>query len=78
MEVGAGLRRLLQFPSVSGSPGDQIILIGDDAGVEHAYRVRDGTQVLQLNSAGAIYSPDAVAFASVVFGTTDGYLYALG
>jgi outer membrane protein assembly factor BamB len=63
--------------SVSGSSGDQVILIGDDAGVEHAYRVRDGSQVLTLNSAGGIYASDAVAFASVVFGTTDGYLYAL-
>jgi len=65
-------------PSVSGSPGDQVILIGDDAGVEHAYRVRDGTQVLELSTSGAIYASDAVAFAGVVFGTTDGYLYALG
>lgn len=64
-------------PSVSGSSGDQVILIGDDAGVEHAYRFRDGSQVLTPNSAGAIYASDAVAFASVVFGTTDGYLYAL-
>jgi len=62
---------------VSGSSGDQVFLIGDDAGVEHAYRVRNGSQVLELNSAGAIYSSDAPAFASVVFGTTDGYLYAL-
>lgn len=65
-------------PSISGSPGDQVVLIGDDVGVEHAYRVRDGSQVLKLNSAGAIYCSDAVAFGSVVFGTTSGNLYALG
>jgi eukaryotic-like serine/threonine-protein kinase len=65
-------------PSVSGAPGDQVILIGDDAGVEHAYRLRDGASVLQLKTGSAIYSSDAVAYGSVLFGTTSGDLYALG
>jgi hypothetical protein len=53
-------------------------LIGDDGGVEHADRVHDGSHLLELHSGGAIYASDALGYASVVFGTTDGYRYALG
>ncbi len=65
-------------PAVSGAPGDEVIFAGDAAGVEHAYRVSDGTQLLRVAAGGAVFSSAAVAFGSVFFGSGDGDLYALG
>jgi outer membrane protein assembly factor BamB len=65
-------------PAISGVPGDQVIVLGDAAGIEHAYRFRDGVQVLQVKTHGAIYASAAIAFGAVFFASDDGYLYALG
>ena len=65
-------------PSVSGAPGDQVIIIGDAGGVEHAYRFSDGSSLFQLKTGGVIYSSAALAFGSVLFAASNGYLYALG
>jgi virginiamycin B lyase len=65
-------------PIVSGAPGDRVILIGDDANVEHAYRLDDGTPLSAYTTAGPIYSSAAVASGTVLFGSNDGNVYALG
>ena len=65
-------------PVVSGAPGDRVILIGDDANIEHAYRLDDGTPLFAYTTGGPIYSSTAVASGTVLFGSNDGYLYALG
>jgi hypothetical protein len=43
-----------------------------------ASRVSNGASLPQANAAGAIYSSAVLAFGGVLFGTTSGYLYALG
>ena len=65
-------------PIVSGAPGDRVILIGDDANVEHAYRLDDGTPLFAYTTAGPIYSSTAIASGTILFGSNDGYLYAFG
>jgi outer membrane protein assembly factor BamB len=65
-------------PAVSGAPGDQVVLIGDAGGVEHGYRLTDGAQLLRVDTGGAIFSSAALAFGDVLFGSDDGYLYAVG
>jgi outer membrane protein assembly factor BamB len=64
-------------PAVSGSQGDRVILIGDAANVEHAYRLNHGTPLFTYTTAGPIYSSTAIASGTVLFGSNDGYLYAL-
>jgi streptogramin lyase len=65
-------------PIVSGAIGDRVILIGDDANVEHAYRLDDGTPLFAYTTAGPIYSSTAIASGTLLFGSNDGYLYAFG
>jgi outer membrane protein assembly factor BamB len=65
-------------PAISGASSDQVIIIGDAAGIEHAYRLHDGAQLFQFKTGGAIFSSAAVASGRVYFGANNGYLYALG
>ena len=74
----AGAGSYFASPVVSGAPGDQVVIIGDASGVEHAYRFLDGTEVFQLKTGGSIYSSAAVAYGSVIFAADTGHLYALG
>ena len=64
-------------PTMSGAAGDRVIFIGDSAGVEHAYR-GDGSQVFQLKTGASIVSSAALGYGSVLFDSSNGYLYALG
>jgi outer membrane protein assembly factor BamB len=64
-------------PSITGPSSDQVIFIGDAAGIEHAYRLHDGTQVFQVKTGGPIFTSAAITDLEVVFGSDDGYLYAL-
>jgi streptogramin lyase/outer membrane protein assembly factor BamB len=65
-------------PIVSGAVGDRVILLGDDANTEHAYRLDDGTPLFAYTTGGPIYSSTAIASGTMLFGSNDGYLYALG
>ncbi|HEY5173597.1 MAG TPA: PQQ-binding-like beta-propeller repeat protein [Acidimicrobiia bacterium] len=65
-------------PIISGAVGDRVVLIGDAANVEHAYRLDDGTPLFAYTTAGPIYSSTAIASGTMLFGSDDGYLYALG
>jgi outer membrane protein assembly factor BamB len=65
-------------PAVSGAPNDRVILMGDAANVEHAYRLTDGSPLFSYTTGGPIYSSTAVAISTILFGSNDGYLYALG
>jgi len=67
----------LSSPAVSGGNGDRLILIGDAANIEHAYRLNDGTPLFSYATAGPIDSSTAIASGNVLFGSDDGYLYAL-
>jgi len=64
-------------PAISGPSSNQVVFIGDADGYEHAYRLRDGTQLFEVRANGPIYASAAIAYGSVVFGANDGYLYAL-
>ncbi len=65
-------------PTISGANGDRVILLGDDANTEHAYRLDDGTPLFTYTTAGPILSSTAIATGTLLFGSNDGYLYALG
>jgi hypothetical protein len=54
------------------------VFIGDLAGVEHGYRVGDGTQVFSDTAGTSITSSAAEAGGLVLFGSNDDRLYALG
>jgi outer membrane protein assembly factor BamB len=64
-------------PAISGGSSNQVVLIGDADGFEHAYGLRDGAQRFELKVGGAIYGSTAIADGTVVFDANDGYLYAL-
>jgi outer membrane protein assembly factor BamB len=69
----------LSSPGVSGALGDQVAFAGDLAGVEHAYRLTDGAEVFSYaTGTGGISSSAAEAASLVLFGASDGRLYALG
>jgi outer membrane protein assembly factor BamB len=67
-------------PAVSGGLEDEVVFSGDNAGVEHAYRLSDGTELLRISSkTGAkIQSSAAVSDGKVFFGCADGRIYAIG
>jgi outer membrane protein assembly factor BamB len=66
-------------PGVSGAPGNQVAFAGDLSGVEHAYRLADGTEAFSYTTgAAAISSSAAESTGRVLFGASDGNLYALG
>jgi outer membrane protein assembly factor BamB len=64
-------------PAISGPSSNQVVVIGDADGFEHAYRLRDGVQLLAVKAGGAIYASAAIGYGTVVFDANDGYLYAL-
>lgn len=64
-------------PAISGAQGNQVVLIGNADTVEHAYRLTDGTSLFAYRTGGPIYSSTAVASGTILFGSDDGYLYAL-
>jgi len=63
-------------PSISGPTNDQVIMIGDLAGVLHAYRVTDGEPLFSLSIGLPIYGSPAVA-SGMVFFAAKGQVYAL-
>ncbi len=69
----------LASPAISGGFGDQVVFTGDLTGVEYAYRLKDGSQVLAYSAgAGAkILSTAAIAYGRVVFAAGSSLL-ALG
>ena len=65
-------------PVVSGGTNDRVVLIGDDTGVEHVLRLSDGTALFAFTTARPIYSSVAIVpGGTALFGSNDGYLYAL-
>lgn len=67
-------------PAVSGAVEDEVVFSGDLAGVEHAYRLSDGAELLRVSSrnSGKIQSSAAVSSGEVFFGCSDGRIYAVG
>lgn len=77
--TAAAAASYISSPGVSGALGDQVAFEGDLAGVEHAYRLTDGVEVFSFTTgAGGISSSAAESAGRVLFGTSDGNLYALG
>ena len=67
-------------PTIAGPRGDQVILRGDKAGNEDAYRLSDGTALPAFNVGSTttqIVSSTAVSDGMVVFAGTDGRVYIL-
>jgi outer membrane protein assembly factor BamB len=69
----------LSSPGVSGAPADQVAFVGDFAGVEHGYRLTDGAEVFAYATGAAhVSSSAAEAAGRLLFGASDGNLYAFG
>ena len=68
----------LSSPAVSGGSGNQVAFIGDLSGVEHGYRVSDGTEVFSDTAGTSITSSAAEAGGLVLLGSNDDRLYAFG
>lgn len=69
----------LSSPGVSGALADQVAFVGDVSGVEHAYRLTDGAEVFAYTTGAARISSSAAESAGrLLFGASDGNLYAFG
>ena len=75
-EAGAG--DIDASVSVSGGPGDQVLLVGSLKGVESALRLSDGAVVWKLSTGQPIFASAAICDGLAYFATTYGYIYAVG
>jgi outer membrane protein assembly factor BamB len=69
---------ILASVAVSGGSGDQLVLIGDLSGIEHGYRLSDGTALFQKSVGHKIHASTAVAAGMAYFASDGGYIYAFG
>jgi outer membrane protein assembly factor BamB len=77
--TAAAAASYLSSPGVAGALRDQVAFEGDLSGVEHGFRITDGAEVFSFTTAaGGISSSAAEAAGRVLFGASDGNLYALG
>ena len=75
----AGAGSTLGSVSVSGAPGDQVVLRADLSGDEYAYRLSDGSLLKTIKVASTSFaSSTAVADGMAFIAGEDGNLYALG
>lgn len=64
--------------SVSGAPGDRLVMVGDLLGGEYGYRLTDGSLIFSMNVGSAIVASTAVSDGMAFFASGGGFLYALG
>ncbi len=77
--TSAATASYISSPGVSGASGDQVAFEGDMSGIEHAFRLTDGAEVFSYpTGAAGILSSAAESSGRVLFGASDGNLYALG
>jgi outer membrane protein assembly factor BamB len=69
---------ILASVSVSGAAGDQVVMIGDLGGGEHAYRLSDGALLFSMNIGHKIHASTAVSAGMAFFASDGGSVYALG
>ena len=69
---------ILASVSISGAPGDQVVMVGDLSFSEHAYALSNGAPLWSLNVLHKIHASTAVSDGMAVFASDGGYVYAVG
>ena len=63
-------------PSISGAPGDQVILLGNSTGGEYGFTLSSGQLVFSADTRHGVSSSTAVADGRMFFGDGTGVVYA--
>ena len=77
---------IVASPSISGAPGDQVILAGDLAGVVHAFSLATGASLFSYSTSSAaagtvgalIFASAAVSTGQFFVSSSNGFVYAFG
>ena len=73
--LGAGV---VSSPSIAGPAGNQVIFVGDLAGIVHAYRLSDGASLFSWSTGSLIFASAAVSDGQFYISSSNGYIYAFG
>jgi outer membrane protein assembly factor BamB len=69
---------IISSPSISGAPGDQVIFVGDLAGVVHAFSLATGAALFQYSTGALIFASAGVSAGQFFISCSNGNLYAFG
>ena len=75
--VGKGHINVVSSSAVVGPLGHEVVAFGDTAGILHALRLSDGTQLSSFSVSGYISSSPAEVNGSLLFGSSNGFLYSV-